>query len=119
MQNAAKSGPVTLTEKAAQMIKETQLKEGETNLGIRIGVIGGGCSGLSYLLDFCDNAEADDHVSESHGVTLYVDPFSASHLTGTIIDYIETPQGPGFKFNNPNIKPSSCQGCRSSCPSAS
>jgi iron-sulfur cluster assembly accessory protein len=107
--------PVTLTAKAAEMVKQAREQEGLAAYGLRVGVIGGGCSGLQYLLDFVEGPTEDDFVSESGGVTVYVDPFSASHLSGTVIDYVETQRGSGFKFNNPNIQ-KTC-GCGSSCGS--
>lgn len=104
--------PVVLTEKAAEMVKKAKEQEGLLTHGLRIGVIGGGCSGLQYLLDFAEQPSEEDFVSEQHGVTVFVDPFSASHLVGTEIDYIDGLQGSGFKFNNPNVQ-RSC-GCGSS-----
>ncbi len=96
--------PVNLTARAAEMVKKAREEEGLPDSGLRIGVIGGGCSGLQYLLDFAPAPTEDDFVSESFGVSVYVDPFSAGHLVGTIIDYVDTPHGAGFKFNNPNIQ---------------
>ncbi|MBI5508063.1 MAG: iron-sulfur cluster assembly accessory protein [Deltaproteobacteria bacterium] len=95
--------PVTLTDKAAMMVKEAMKQENLTGHGLRVGVMGGGCSGLQYLLDFAKESTEDDFVSEQHGVKVFVDPFSAAHLEGTVIDYIDDLNGSGFKFNNPNI----------------
>lgn len=108
----AMPSPVLLTEKAAEMVKKAREQENLAAHALRIGVIGGGCSGLQYLLDFAETPSEDDFVSEQHGVTVIVDPFSASHLAGTEIDYIDGLQGSGFKFNNPNVQ-RSC-GCGSS-----
>jgi len=94
--------PVTLTEKAATKVKEAMKQESFVGHGLRVGVMGGGCSGLQYLLDFAEKPTDDDFVSEQHGVKVYVDPFSAAHLDGTVIDYIDSLHGSGFKFNNPN-----------------
>ena len=94
--------PVTLTEKAATMVKEAMKQENLSGHGLRVGVMGGGCSGLQYLLDFAEKATDEDFVSEQFGVKVFVDPFSASHLDGTVIDYLEDLNGSGFKFNNPN-----------------
>ncbi len=104
--------PVTLTPKAAEMVKQAMQAEGLVGQGLRVGVIGGGCSGLQYLLDFDEAPGDDDFVSVHHDVTVFVDPFSAGHLMGTEIDYVDSLQGSGFKFNNPNIQ-RSC-GCGSS-----
>jgi iron-sulfur cluster assembly protein len=104
---------VTLTAKAAQMVKLTRQEEGldETH-GLRVAVVGGGCSGFQYALDFTREARDSDHVYELHGVTVYVDPISARYLAGTQIDYVMGTAGAGFKFNNPKAV-GSC-GCGSS-----
>lgn len=94
--------PVTLTEKAAAMAKEAMKQENLSGHGLRVGVMGGGCSGLQYLLDFAEKPTDEDFVSEQFGLKVFVDPFSASHLDGTVIDYLEDLNGSGFKFNNPN-----------------
>lgn len=104
--------PLSLTEKAAEMVKKAAEQEGLAGYGLRVGVIGGGCSGLQYLLDFVQEPSSEDFVSEHHGVQLFVDPFSAGHLAGTVIDYVDGLHGSGFKFDNPNIV-KSC-GCGSS-----
>lgn len=104
--------PVRLTEKAAEMVKAAMQEEKLTGHGLRVGVMGGGCSGLQYLLDFAPEPEADDFVDEQHGVRVFVDPFSAGHLDGTFIDYVDDLNGTGFKFDNPKIV-RSC-GCGSS-----
>ena len=109
--------PITLTEKAAEMVKSAMEQEGLAGHGLRVGVSGGGCSGLQYLLDFSEAAGDQDLVSLQHGVKVFVDPFSAGHLSGTVIDYVDNLQGSGFKFENPNIV-RSC-GCGSSFSTAS
>lgn len=105
--------PVTLTAKAVQMVKLTRQEEGldETH-GLRVAVVGGGCSGFQYALDFTNEARANDFVYEIGGLTLYVDAVSARYLDGTNIDYVMGTAGAGFKFNNPRAV-GSC-GCGSS-----
>ncbi|MBN1959442.1 MAG: iron-sulfur cluster assembly accessory protein [Deltaproteobacteria bacterium] len=105
---------IELTPKAAEMVKKAAVEEGLDVFALRVGVIGGGCSGLQYLLDFVKEPTAEDFVSEYYGVKVVIDPFSAGHLAGTVIDYAKGPHGSGFKFNNPNIN-NSCSGCSSSC----
>lgn len=104
--------PVSLTERAAEMVKKAMNQEQMADHALRIGVLGGGCSGLQYLLDFSEKPTAMDFVVEQHGVTIFVDGFSAGHLSGTVIDYVDSIQGSGFKFENPNIQ-RTC-GCGSS-----
>ena len=65
---------------------------------------GGGCSGNSYFMEFCEAAGEGDESIESHGVKLVVDNKSAMLLVGTVIDYVEGLMGSGFKFNNPNVR---------------
>ena len=101
-----------LTEKAAEKVREIRAAEGiEDTMGLRLRVVGGGCSGFSYDLYFDNMADADKAL-ESHGVKLVVDQMSLMYLVGTEVDYVEGLQGAGFKFNNPNVK-STC-GCGSS-----
>ena len=104
--------PVQITEKAAEMVREAMQQEELDNHGLRIGVTGGGCSGLQYLLDFAETPKEVDFNEEQHGIQVFIDPFSAAHLKGTVIDYVDSLNGSGFKFENPNIV-RSC-GCGSS-----
>ena len=105
------TNPITLTEKAVEAAREA-LEEGED--GIRVGVVGGGCSGYSYALDFAKEAEVDDDdiFIQLDGLKVWIDPHSASLLKGTTIDYVVTIMSAGFVFNNPNAK-TTC-GCGSS-----
>jgi iron-sulfur cluster insertion protein len=102
---------IQVTEKAAVKVKEIAEAEALTG-GLRLRVVGGGCSGFSYDLYFEDEVGEMDEQFESNGVKLYVDPMSYQYLEGVEIDYVEGPHGAGFKFNNPNSK-GTC-GCGSS-----
>ncbi len=103
---------LSLTEKAAEKVKEIQAAENiEATYGLRLRVVGGGCSGFAYDLYF-DQVTEMDRTFDSHGVKLVVDQMSLQYLAGTTVDYVEGLQGAGFKFNNPNVK-STC-GCGSS-----
>src|SRR6476620_11345823 len=95
---------ITITEKAAQKVKEIADAEALQGQGLRLRVVGGGCSGFSYDLYFEDKPTDMDETFEANGVNLY--------LEGTEIDYVEGLHGSGFKFNNPNVK-GTC-GCGSS-----
>jgi iron-sulfur cluster assembly protein len=79
---------------------------------VRIAVVGGGCSGFSYQMAFDNGASATDKVVEFDGLKVFVDQISAQYLKGTEIDYVETLEGSGFKFTNPNMR-TTC-GCGSS-----
>ena len=103
---------IQLTEKAAEKVREIRTTEKiEENLGLRLRVVGGGCSGFSYDLYF-DEKQTTDKTFEIHGVNVVVDPMSLQYLIGTEIDYVDGLYGAGFKFGNPNVK-STC-GCGSS-----
>jgi iron-sulfur cluster insertion protein len=103
---------ITITEKAAEKVKEIADAEALGGQGLRLRVVGGGCAGFSYDLYFEDKVTELDEEYESNGVKLYVDPLSHQYLEATEIDYVEGVHGSGFKFNNPNIT-GSC-GCGSS-----
>ena len=102
---------IHLTPKAAQKILEqvAQRPHAGTQSGIRLGVKGGGCSGLSYVIEFCDQPRSKDRVFEEGGAKVYVDPKSLLYLNGTTLDFVDTFQQKGFKFVNPQVK-SEC-GC--------
>jgi iron-sulfur cluster assembly accessory protein len=103
---------VKLTARAAEKVKEIRAEEKiEEGYGLRLKVMGGGCSGFAYDL-FFDQVSDVDQTFESQGVRLVCDQMSLMYLVGTEIDYVESVQGSGFKFTNPNVK-STC-GCGSS-----
>jgi len=94
---------------------EEQNKQGLELKFLRVGVIGGGCSGFSYDLDLVKESKPTDFQFEIEGLSVCIDPMSAQYLKGTAIDYYEDPTNPmkaGFKFNNPSAK-HTC-GCGSS-----
>ena len=95
--------PVTLTNKAAEHVRNFLAKRGK-GVGLRVGVRTSGCSGMAYKLEFADAANPDDLQFESHGVKLLVDPKSLPYLEGTELDYTREGLNEGFKFRNPNVK---------------
>lgn len=105
---------VHLTEKAAQRIRVLLAKEGvpAEQGGLRVGVQGGGCSGLSYAMRLETQARDRDKVFEEHGARLFVDPKSFLYLNETTLDYEDSLMRQGFVFQNPNAA-RSC-GCGSS-----
>jgi iron-sulfur cluster insertion protein len=104
---------ISLTPRASEKVREIQQAESLESQGLRVRVIGGGCSGFTYDLFFDDefNNDMDERV-ESQGIPLFVDMMSLTYLEGTEIDYVEGLYGAGFKFSNPTAK-STC-GCGSS-----
>ena len=103
---------IQLTEKAAEKVREIREAESLGEQGLRVRVLGGGCSGFSYDLFFEEEITDLDQHFESHGIPIYIDMMSFQYLEGTEIDYVEGLHGAGFKFNNPGAK-STC-GCGSS-----
>ena len=95
---------ISLSPIAATKVQELLTQRGTPEIGLRLGVRGGGCSGNSYFMEFCEAESPGDEVIESNGVKLYVDLKSAVLLGGTEIDYVEGLMGAGFKFINPNVK---------------
>ncbi len=102
---------ITVTEKAVNQVKFLMEQEGGQK-GLRVGVKGGGCSGLSYFLEFEDAPRPDDHVLEFSGLKVFLDPKSALYLKGTKLDFSDGLNGKGFEFINPNAQ-RTC-GCGSS-----
>ena len=95
---------VTITEKAAgevkRVISEKQMPEGTV---LRVGVAGGGCSGFQYALGFdTDTNEAEDFISDQHGIKVAVKKKFALHLDGTTVDFYDGLEKRGFIFENPN-----------------
>jgi len=103
---------VKLTPKAIEMVRKMYAKEGlGAGYGLRIGVVGGGCSGFQYSLKF-DTQKEGDRVTDFGGVLVYVDELSLPHIAGTTLDYVEGLHGAGFRFDNPRA--SRTCGCGSS-----
>lgn len=102
---------LVVTAKAAAKVKEQVARREKSTpaSGIRVGIKGGGCSGLSYVIEFCDAPRAKDRLFEVDGAKIYVDPKSLVYLNGTTLDFVETFQQKGFKFVNPQVR-SEC-GC--------
>lgn len=107
-----KVAPISLTPSAIAKVKEIMAQQDPVPAGLRIGVVGGGCSGFSYSMQFDNSAGMMDKVFDIDGLKVYVDATSVMYLNGCRVDYVESLEGAGFKFENPNVK-STC-GCGSS-----
>ena len=94
---------VILTDRAAARIKEVVASENRAGQGLRVKVVGGGCSGLQYKVDF-DLPKGTDKVFEKDGAKLLVDMKSLLYLSGTELDYKDELMQSGFVFQNPNVK---------------
>ena len=101
-----------LTEQAITKVKAIISQQDPKPVGLRVGVVGGGCSGFSYQMNFVNESNGFDQVLEYDGLKVFVDQTSLMYLDGTRVDYVEGLEGAGFKFDNPNVK-STC-GCGSS-----
>lgn len=103
---------IEITETAVSQVKQLIESQGNPELKLRMGVKGGGCSGMSYTLQLDTQQREGDEVFQFDGVTVVVDVKSYLFLNGTKLDYVEDIMGGGFKFENPNAQ-RSC-GCGSS-----
>jgi iron-sulfur cluster assembly protein len=99
---------ITLTPEAISKVKSI-LAERNEEMGLRIAVVGGGCSGFQYQMSLDKEPRVDDKILDMEGLKLYVDTRSLLYLNGANVDYVEGSNGSGFKFDNPNAK-ASC-GC--------
>jgi len=111
-ESTPKLTPITFTPMAVAKVKEIMAQQDPVPAGLRVGVVGGGCSGFSYSMAFENGAGMMDKVFNIDGLKVFVDATSVMYLNGCTVDYIETLEGAGFKFDNPNVK-STC-GCGSS-----
>jgi iron-sulfur cluster assembly protein len=94
---------VTVSEKAKTHLKDLKTQQGyDDNYFLRVSVVGGGCSGLSYKMDFDKESKKDDQVFEDKGVKVVTDMKSLLYLVGTELDFSDGLNGKGFYFNNPN-----------------
>lgn len=98
----ASSEEITLSEKAAMQVRKLMAENNipETH-GLRLGVKGGGCSGMTYVLAFDEQPKENDTLMEQHGIRMFVDPKSLFFLSGTVLDFSDGLNGKGFVFNNP------------------
>jgi iron-sulfur cluster assembly protein len=103
---------IQLSPNAIKQIQHVQKEENKPNHGLRIAVVGGGCSGLSYKLDFQEAPTAQDKVFEIEGIKIFIDPKSLLYVKGLTLDYSGGLNGTGFTFQNPNAT-KSC-GCGTS-----
>jgi iron-sulfur cluster assembly protein len=103
---------LTLTPGAVGKVKEILDSQEPKPSGLRIAVVGGGCSGFSYSMAFENEPGLLDKTYNFEGLQVFIDQASMLYLDGAQVDYVESLEGSGFKFNNPNVK-STC-GCGSS-----
>jgi len=109
---ATPTTPVVLTPSAIAKVREIMATQDPIPAGLRIGVVGGGCSGFQYSMSFENAAGMMDKVFKFDDLKVFVDATSVMYLNGCVVDYVETLEAAGFKFENPQVK-STC-GCGSS-----
>jgi len=93
---------ITLSDKAAQRIKEIMANTKEPSIGVRIGVKSGGCAGMSYVMEYAKSSNSNDEVIEDKGVKVLIDPNAVMYLLGTEMDYKKEELSSTFVFKNPN-----------------
>lgn len=111
-QETEKKAPLSLTPQAIAKVREIMATQDPLPAGLRIGVMGGGCSGFQYSMAFETQSGAMDKVFSFDDLKVFVDATSLMYLDGCTVDYVETLEAAGFKFDNPNVK-NTC-GCGSS-----
>src|ERR1044071_8517443 len=99
-----KTAPINMTANAIAKVKEIMSQQNPVPAGLRVGVVGGGCSGFSYSMSFENAAGLMDKSYDFDGLKVFVDATSLMYLNGAQVDYVETLEGAGFKFENPNGK---------------
>jgi iron-sulfur cluster assembly accessory protein len=103
------SATVTITEGALSQLRSLLEKEANPDLGLRVFVSGGGCSGLQYGMAFDDNVRPGDEIVTQGDVRILIDDFSAPYIRGSEIDYVDSLMGAGFTVHNPNaVRSCSC-----------
>jgi iron-sulfur cluster assembly accessory protein len=111
-QETVKKPPLTLTSTAIAKVREIMATQDPLPAGLRIGVVGGGCSGFQYSMAFENQSGMMDKVFSFDDLKVFIDATSLMYLNGCVVDYVESLEAAGFKFENPQVK-STC-GCGSS-----
>ena len=93
---------ITLSDSAANRIKEIMFKNQSNSVGVRVGVKSGGCAGMSYIMEYAKEINPNDEVIEDKGVKVFVDPGAIMYLLGTEMDYKKGEFSSTFVFKNPN-----------------
>lgn len=103
---------IEISARAAEVIRDIMHREyPDKDYALRIQIVPGGCSGVSYQLLLDDEISSDDTVLESSGLKIVVDPYSYPYLQGAVVDYVETQMGEGFIIQNPNFETTGGCGC--------
>ena len=111
-EETAKKPPLIITPNAVNKVREIMATQDPLPAGLRIGVVGGGCSGFQYSMAFENQPGMMDKIYSFDDLKVFIDATSLMYLQGCTVDYLETLEAAGFKFENPQVK-STC-GCGSS-----
>ena len=106
---------ITMTPAAVEAVRDLLAKRNLKDYALRVFISGGGCSGFQYGMALENNIREEDITSEYGGIKVVVDEVSIEYLHGATVDFVDTPQGAGFKIENPNFSPS----CNCGSPSGS
>ena len=93
---------ITLSDKAAERIKQIMFAAKDGSIGVRVGVKSGGCAGMSYIMEYAKTQQPNDELIEDKGVKVFIDPSAVMYLLGTEMDYKVEEFSSSFVFNNPN-----------------
>ena len=93
---------ITLSDKAANRIKEIMSSSNDLTVGVRVGVTFGGCAGMSYVMEYAKANKNNDEIIEDKGVKVFIDPSAVMYLLGTEMDYKKEEFSSTFLFKNPN-----------------
>ena len=93
---------ITLSDRAADRVKEIMSNAKESIIGVRVGVASGGCAGMSYVMEYAEKANPNDEIIEDKGVKVLIDPKAIMYLLGTEMDYKKEELSSTFVFKNPN-----------------
>ena len=93
---------ITLSQRAADRIREIMSKDNNNSIGLRIGVKSGGCAGMEYVLEYAKEKNLNEEIIEDKGVKVFIDPSAVMYLLGTQMDYKKEDFSSSFVFNNPN-----------------
>ena len=93
---------ITLSDKAAERVKEIMNQAKEKIIGVRVGVASGGCAGMSYVMEYAKKTNPNDEIIEDKGVKVLIDPKAIMYLLGTEMDYKKEEFSSSFVFKNPN-----------------
>ena len=93
---------ITLSDRAAERVKEIISQAKEPIIGVRVGVASGGCAGMSYVMEYAKKTNPNDEIIEDKGVKVYIDSAAVMYLLGTEMDYKKEDFSSTFVFNNPN-----------------